>query len=168
MNLTGNITHDSEALPGVRFTVKRLNYISRSERDLALLDDRSKLTAIMRRMEALVIDGDLAEAKPIKGKEDEYTRLNAEYALLHQTRIVPAYVRAGFISIEGLDIDGKPATAADILDHAPDEFLDEVFAACVSASGLTEAQRKNSLSPGSSDAPEAGLQSNTTADAAKQ
>lgn len=167
MQLTGNITHDSEALPGVRFVVKRLNYISRSERDLALLDDRAKLTAIMRRMEALVIDGDLAEAKPIKGKEDEYARLNAEYALIHQTRIVPAYVRAGFISVEGLDIDGKAATAEDILEHAPDEFLDEVFAACVTASGLSETQRKNSQSPGTSDDPGAGQATPTTAANAK-
>ncbi len=167
MQLTGNITHNSEALPGVRFTVKRLNYIRRSERDLALLDDRAKLTAIMRRMEALVVDGDLVEAKPITGKEDDYARLNAEYALIHQTRIVPAYVRAGFISVDGLDADGKPATADDILDHAPDEFLDEVFAACVAASGLTEAQRKNLQSPGISDEPEAGQTTPMTAASVK-
>lgn len=174
MNLTGNITHQSEALPGVSFAVRRLNYIARSERDLSMLEDRARLTAILRRMEAICDGGKIERdddgrvTNITAGREHEFRPLDNEYAMIHQTRIVPAYIRAGLLSVEGLEIEGAPATVESVLKHAPDALLDEVFAACYAASDLSEAQRKNSLSPGSSDAPEAGLQSNTTADAAKQ
>lgn len=162
MNLTSTEVHDSTAIPGVKFIVRRLNYISRCERDLGILANRSRLGSIMREMGTLCNGGSVERddenraTNITKGKELEFRLLDTEYAMLHQTQIVPAYIRAGLVSVEGLEIDGKAADTAAILASAPNDFLDEVFSACHAASDLTDAQRKNSQSPGSSDAPEAG------------
>ncbi len=164
MNLSPQQKHESAALPGVSFTVRRLNYIARCERDLALLEDRARMAALIGRMQALC-DGD-DFTKPRAGAEQEHRRLDAEYAMLHQTRIIPAYIRAGLVSVDGLTVDGAAADTAAVLAAAPDALLDEIFAACVAASDLSESQRKNWQSPGSSDAPEAGQTSSTTAPAA--
>jgi hypothetical protein len=166
MDLSPLQQHDSAALDGVKFTVRRLNYIARCERDLKILDDRSKLNGIMEQMRALCDGGEVGN--PAAGHEQEYRKLDAEYAMLHQTRIIPAYIRAGLVSVEGLTMDGAAADTAAILRAAPDAFLDEIFAACFAASDLSEAQRKNSQSPGSSDAPEAGQTSNMTAPAVSE
>ncbi|MEN6534962.1 MAG: hypothetical protein ABFD89_14945, partial [Bryobacteraceae bacterium] len=154
---------------GVKFTVRRLNYISRCERDLGMLSNRSRLIGIMREMEALCDGGTLERGADgrvtnvAKGKESAFRQLDNEYAMIHQTAIVPAYIRAGLESVEGLDVDGKPADVESFLKAAPDALLDEVFAACHAASDLTDDQRKNLQSPGSSDAPEAGQPTPTTA-----
>lgn len=163
MNLTPLQRHESAALPGVAFTVRRLNYIARCERDLSLLEDRARMSGLLTRMRE-VCDGDDV-TKPRTGSENEHRRLDAEYAILHQTRIVPAYIRAGLVSVDGLTVDGSDADTAAVLASAPDALLDEIFGACVAASDLSEAQRKNWQSPGSSDAPEAGQTSSTTAPA---
>ena len=169
MNLTGTITHQSEALPGVSFTVRRLNYIARAERDLSMLEDRARINAIIRRMEPLCDGGKIERdddgrvSNITKGREHEFRPLDNEHAMIHQNRIVPAYIRAGLLSVEGIEIEGAVATVESLLKHAPDALLDEVFAACYAASDLSEAQRKNLLSPGSSDEPEAGLPISTTA-----
>ena len=174
MNLTSTQTHDSDAIPGVKFTVRRLNYISRCERDLGILTNRSRLGSIMREMEMLCDGGSIERdddgrvTNIAKGKEADFRRLDNEYAMLHQTQIVPAYIRAGLVSVEGLEVDGKAADVAAVLASAPDALLDEIFAACYAASDLTDAQRKNSQSPGSSDDPEAGLPISTTAASAAE
>ncbi len=169
MQLTTTITHESAALAGVRFTVRRLNYIARCERDLGILSNRSRLGGIMREMEmlcdggAIVRDDDGKVTNIRTGKESTFRVLENEWAMLHQTQIVPAYIRAGLVSIEGLEVDGKPATVESVLAAAPDALLDEIFAACHAASDLSDEQRKNWQPPGSSDVPEAGQTTPTTA-----
>jgi hypothetical protein len=164
MNLTPLQQHESAALPGVKFTVRRLNYIARSERDLGMLEDRARLNGIMARMRELSEGGEIGQPRP--GAEQEYRKLDAEYAIIHQTQIVPAYIRAGLVRVEGLTVEGQAADAAAVLASAPDAFLDELFAACHAASDMSEEQRKNWQSPGSSAVPEAGQTSSTTAPAA--
>ena len=163
MDFSATITHESAALPGVKFTVRRLNYIARCERDLRLLDDRARLTGLMARLRELGEGGEIGQPRP--GAEQEYHKLDAEYAIIHQTRIIPAYIRAGLLSVEGFTVEGAAADTETILQSAPDALLDEIFAACYAASDLSEAQRKNWQSPGSSDAPEAGPTSGMTAPA---
>ncbi len=163
MDLSPLQQHDSEALAGVKFSVRLLNYISRCQRDLGILEDRARMAGILSRMRDLCEGGEIG--KPRAGSENDYRRLDAEYSILHQTRIVPAYIRAGLVSIEGLTVEGAAADTEAILRAAPDALLDEIFAACVAASDLTEEQRKNWQSPGTSAAPEAGQASSTTAPA---
>ena len=165
MNLTTTITHESEAAPGAKFTVRRLNYLARCERDLAMIADRARLSDLTRQINAISDEGDEGR-KPHAGKEGEFARLNAEHSMVYQSRLVPAYIRAGLVSVEGLDVDGKPADATRFCEWASDPLIDEVFAACYAASDLSESARKNSQSPGSSDAPGAGQMTPTTADAA--
>jgi len=160
MNLSTTITHASEAVPGVTFVVRRLNYLARCERDLGILEDRSRLSEIARSMEMHCEGGD-ATKPPLAGHEAEHRKLDAEYSLVYQSRIVPAYLRAGLVSLTGVDVDGAPADAAAFAGWAPDALLDEMFGACVAASDLAENERKNSSSPGTSGAPEAGPATST-------
>ena len=166
MNLSTTITHESAALEGVKFTVRRLNYIDRCQRDMAMLDDRAAAADLTRRIALVSDEGEDGKRTAHPGKEQEFSRLNAEHSMLYQSRIVPAYIRAGLVSVEGVEVDGKPADVGTFTKWASDALLDEVFAACYQASDLTDEQRKNLQSPGSLDAAEAGQASNTTADVA--
>ncbi len=95
----------------------------------------------------------------------EFERLNAEDApetrhsrealnyranLIFDQYIKPATIRAGLISLEGLEIEGKPATPELLLtatSDACDGLIDEIYAACDKASGLSGETQKNSESP---------------------
>lgn len=167
MIIATTTTHESVVIPGVSYVVRHLNYISRCERDLAMIDDRAKVSDLARRIAAVSDEAD-GKRTPHAGKEGEFQRLNAEHSMVYQSRIVPAYVRAGLVSVAGLDVDGKPADVGTFCSWAPDALIDEVFAACYAASDLSDAERKNSQSPGSSPAAEDGAPSNTTADAASE
>lgn len=166
MLLTTSITHESAALEGVKFTVRRLNYLARCERDLAMIADRARLSELTRQIAAISDEASEGERKPHAGREAEFSRLNAEHSMVFRSRLVPAYIRAGLVSIEGVEVDGKPADVASFGAWATDDLIDEVFAACYAASDLSEAERKNSPLPGSSDGPEAGQPTPTTAGSA--
>jgi hypothetical protein len=53
------------------------------------------------------------------------------------------YVHWGLASIEGLIIDGEPATAAKLLEKGPEDVAREVVSAIKEQCGLNEAERKN-------------------------
>lgn len=78
--------------------------------------------------------------------EDEKAKLEAvqqEHTLLYQQHILPATIRAALVKVEGLELEGGEATVENILEHAPDELLAEVYDACAGASGLVEESQKN-------------------------
>jgi len=63
--------------------------------------------------------------------------------LIYQERILPATIEASLIRVEGFEIDGTAATVEQVLEHAPDEMLAEVYQACVNATALVETDQKN-------------------------
>jgi len=70
-----------------------------------------------------------------------------EFSLVLSSYLLPASIRAGLVSIEGLEIDGKPATPELLTTCATpelDDLVREIYAECEIASGLTSTQRKNS------------------------
>ena len=57
---------------------------------------------------------------------------------------LPNAIRAGFISVEGLELDGVATPSVDdLLSGAPDDLIEEIYTACVRGSGLTEDEAKN-------------------------
>lgn len=154
LNLTTKQTIDSVAFPGVRFVVRNLSVIQRAKRDLALLDTDARVQALQDRLTGT------------DEKSLDYARINQEIGLLVATEKYPAILRAGIIAVEGLEIDGRPATVDDILSCPDQTLFFEAIAACYAASGLSAVQEKNSQQPGTSLEAKAGPATPTTADTA--
>lgn len=163
MDFSTTITHESQALPGVSFTVRRLNVIERAKRDAKMLPARSRYSDILDRMRTLSVDPDADDYKSAPGKENQFNAAWSELIHVENGEIRPAYIRAGLVSVDGLTIDGAAPTVEAFLAGAPDPLIIEVFAACRAASDLQEELRKNSESPTTSDAAADGQASDTTA-----
>lgn len=146
MNLESKVSHESKSLPGVRFTVRRLNQIQRARRDGKIIDARVRISELTDQLNSLPKE----DSEP--GLKLQRARLDAQIGIEIVTIIKPAYIRAGLLSVEGLTIDGQPVKPEDLIESGQDDFLDEVYEACVTASGLSAEQEKNSQSPGTLDA----------------
>lgn len=151
------VDHASKSFDGVTFTVRVLNNIQRAKRDLALLPQKAELTRLTSRLDDL--------RKQDNFDTVEELRLDAEIGLLTNIHIKPALISAGLISITGAD---GISNAAELIDHGPDDLIDEVYVACFMASGLTHYQQKNSSSQSDSLAPVAESDLSTTAITAGQ
>lgn len=53
------------------------------------------------------------------------------------------YLRWGLLAIEGLNIDGCPASVPKLIESGPEDLCREIVTAVKSELGLTEAERKN-------------------------
>lgn len=167
MNYCSRVKYDSELkdkegellYPGVSFTIQRMNERRRVHREIAIAGLRLKVNeqsaALKKAMEDL--DG-LAPG--------EFDRMNAAMGELLHGEWYPAWIRWGLYSIEGLDIDGAKATVDTLCEAGPTDLVEEIFLAVIKAAGLSDPERKNSPSPGASDAPAAGGTSALTASGA--
>lgn len=159
------ITKASAIYEGVRFTVRVLSDIERPKRDLAILDDIVLVTELSQKCEECLIetagadvtvDGVATKASPVRvvdpARKAEHlrARLQIDAAV---ARARAAKIRYSFVSIEGIEADGKPATIDQILSSGKQDLIEEIEAACTEAEGLSAAQRKNLPSPGTSPEP---------------
>jgi hypothetical protein len=115
------ISIDSKAAPGVRFAIHRISFGRRMELS-------RRVREISRKAEFLEASTELHE--------------KIEANILAQ-EIDAMYVHWGLVSIEGLIIDGEPATAAKLLEKGPEEVAREIVHAIKEQCGLSEAERKN-------------------------
>lgn len=162
MTFESKINHESESFPGVKFTVRRLNSIQRAKRDAKMLEQRVRISELDAKQRALPkVEPDQPDSAAV-----ERARLTAELETLESEHFKPAYIRAGMISIEGFEVEGKAGGVEDVLEHAPDELIAEIYLACIRASGLTEIQQGNSQSPSTSTDQEGGGETSTTAKSA--
>lgn len=111
----------SEAMPGIVFAINRISFGRRME--LA-----RRVREIGQRVEFLEAGNQLQE--------------KIEANLLRQ-EIEATYLRWALVRIEGLMIDGEPATAERLLNSGPEELTHEIVAAIKGQCGLSEAERKN-------------------------
>jgi len=112
---------DSKAAPGVRFAIHRISFGRRMELS-------RRVREISRKAEFLEASTELHE--------------KIEANILAQ-EIDAMYVHWGLVSIEGLIIDGEPATAAKLLEKGPEDVAREIVNAIKEQCGLSEAERKN-------------------------
>jgi hypothetical protein len=163
LQITNKKTIESQAVPGITYTVRLLNKTKRAERDAPIMDaivrHQTAATAHYDAMIAAgyaVVNGYWDRPKDLPSPTEEAMAeirvLRAEVDLIRDEFILPAVIRAGLISIAGFTDDaGNPviATADTLLECGADAdaLIDEVYLACESASGLSENERKNSPSP---------------------
>jgi hypothetical protein len=115
------VTTESTAIPGVVFVINRISFGRRME-----------LSRLVREI----------------GKKAEFLEAGTELQerieagiLTHEVDAM--YLRWGLVSVEGLTIDGTPATAEQLLDSGPEALTQEIVAAIKAQCGLSEAERKN-------------------------
>ena len=115
------VSIDSKAAPGVRFGIHRISFGRRTELS-------RRVREISRKAEFLEASTELHE--------------KIEANILAQ-EIDAMYLQWGLVSVDGLIIDGEPATAAHLLEKGPEDLAREIVGAIKEECGLNEAQRKN-------------------------
>ncbi len=111
----------SESWPGVDFVIARITFGRRLE--------------LMRRVRDLAVRLEYFDAG-----RDEKNRLEASLLGAQLDRL---YIEWGLEEVQGLEIDGEPATPASLVDRGPEELFREALMAVKAECGLTEEQRKN-------------------------
>lgn len=112
---------DAEACVGARYRIARISLGRRIE--LA-----RRIREIGRKLEFLQAGNDPRE--------------KLEAAVL-QTEIDRAYLEWGLEAVEGLDIDGEPATLESLIERGPLNLAMEILGKIRAECGLTEDERKN-------------------------
>lgn len=120
MNYETEITVTSQAAPGVTFTIARASFGRRME--------------LLRRLR------DLAGKAECLAAGDSREKLEA--ALL-TSEIDELYLQWGLVRLDGLELDGQPATPEKLIEAGPEEICREALAAIKHEYGLNEKERKN-------------------------
>jgi len=111
----------SKAMPAVTFVINRISFGRRME--LA-----RRVREISQRAEYLTAGSQLQE--------------KIEASLLRQ-EIEATYLRWALIRIDGLTIDGEPASTERLIEQGPEALTNEIVNAIKAQCGLSEDERKN-------------------------
>lgn len=111
----------SQIRPGVRFVVNRMSFGRRLD--------------LMRRVRDLAPRWECFRAGTTKADEIEAGILSAEIDRL--------YLEWGLKDVEGLEIDGRPADPATMMELGPEELFQEALGFVKAACRLSEAETKN-------------------------
>lgn len=114
-------TITSQVIDGVRFTIARMSFGRRIELT-------KRIRELSRKMEFLEAGDSINE--------------KIEAALL-ANEIEKLYLEWGLKQIDGLEIDGTPASARSLIEDGPEELSKEIAAAIKAECGLSEEERKN-------------------------
>ena len=184
MKYTSTITRQFSKDPAVSFTVRHLTEGRRIKISLALADKYDKIDELQRGAAELaqrvkpLIDEAKAKAKA-DGKPEKdavladnvdlvaLVRLNGRVRAVENDEIIPIYVKALLVSVDGLEIDGTPATPETAVESGPPELYAEISAAVKREMGLSEPESGNSEPPSISSAPVDGATPNSSAATAK-
>jgi hypothetical protein len=121
VNCRSLLWHDSQAIKGVRFATRRASLAQRLE--------------LARRIRELTLRYEfLKSGEPADQMEATLSDLLAN----------KLYVEWGLAQMDGLLIDGRPATTDRLIDKGPSELVDEIIEVIRSGIGLSDDERKNS------------------------
>jgi len=112
---------ESTVASGVSYTVVKMSFGRRVE--------------LMRRIRELAARKEFVEAGDTPNEKMEAALLASE--------IDRIYVLWGLKEVEGLELDGLPATPESLATSGPEELFREALAAVKQQCGLSETERKN-------------------------
>ncbi len=121
MNYRSSVTKASKVMEGVTFEVVRMSF----ERRIHLTERIRELGMKTQYLEAGEQLGEKLEA-----------------AVLSQ-RIESLYLEWGLRAVNGLEIDGEPATPIRLLEVGPEELCREIVREIKAECGLSDEERKN-------------------------
>ncbi len=156
LDYSSTYTIDSKECPGVKVTLRKMT------EGVSIALQRSLAPA----MEKLAqIHEDVEDAKAM-GEAESLKRLleiGERQGMILRGDINPAWFRQGFVSCEGLTIDGKAATAELILNAGPRELYREILDAIQDEANATKKIAGESAQPSTSPVPADGLTSGSGA-----
>ncbi len=112
---------ESQCIPGVWLTIRKMSFDRRI--DLA------------RRIREVASRGDYLDAGKNPGEKVAAALLAAEVDRI--------YFDWGLVNVEGLVVDGEPATPARLLASGPEDLVREALSLIKAECGLTEEEQKN-------------------------
>ncbi len=121
MEYQSEVVLESKCAPGVRLTIARIS-----------LGRRIELTRRIWEM--------AAKAEVLEAGSDQREKLEAALLASEVNRI---YLAWGLVKIEGLMLDGQPATPETLIAAGPEDLCREALAAIKAECGLSEEERKN-------------------------
>jgi hypothetical protein len=112
---------ESRALPGTRVTVRKMSFMRR-------LELAENIRELANRIEYLEAGSDPKEKMQAATLSRELDRI---------------YLRWGLVRIDGLEIDGSPATPEVLVRDGPEALVEEALEAIRAQCGLSQEERKN-------------------------
>jgi hypothetical protein len=166
MNYTSTESFESKVFPGVTVTLKKMSSRRRAEFNLSMAPLLAKARNLAIANEPIeqeyaehVKASEIAKANgstdlPVfpDAKLDQLGKAWTEQRRFEQDEMSPQILRWGVASIDGLTIDGKPATVESLIDAGPPELSEEITAEVTRVMRLSAAEIKNSGSPTTSGA----------------
>jgi hypothetical protein len=113
--------HSSKVVEGVRFSIRRISLRQRIE--------------LNHRVKELTLKYDFLRAGDTSGQLD---------TALSDLLVERLYLEWGLEAIEGLSIDGQPASVDLLIAHGPENLANEIALLIQAESTLTDEERKNS------------------------
>ncbi|MCZ2155381.1 MAG: hypothetical protein LC114_16010 [Bryobacterales bacterium] len=121
MHYSSTVQHDSRTTPGVKFTLWRLSFGKRLE--------------LLRRVHSLAGTHEFCTAS--QTVESQY-----EAAILEKA-MQQIYLECTLVQVEGLLIDGEPASTDTLLHRGPENLVEEIISAIHHYMGLSAEEQKN-------------------------
>ena len=120
INYESQLTFESESVPGVEFSIRRMSFLQH-------LDLTGRLRQLVLKNEFLAA-GELTDQLEAKMANALVQKLYIEWALA---------------DLAGLSIDNEPATIERLLEKGPLELINEISKVIRSETELSEPERKN-------------------------
>lgn len=183
------VTLFSDTNPAVRYTLNVVTHGRRTRLRLALAKSLHKIREIAEQVNVLVEEGNFTTPKQVtegitalpddavedtKAKIGEYSteqkkiiaqieELNDDINLITASEVDLEYLRAGFVSLEGVLIDGLPATADSLYEFGDEQLCLEILSAVKRQFGVSNEVKASLESPTTSGAAVGGQTSDMTA-----
>jgi len=129
----------------VFFTLKKMTEGRRIKLNLELAPHKARLRDLVG--ESQMLNPVLPEGQEAPVLDaitvTKVQNLNDQLHTLVESEINPVWFRAGFDSVEGIDIDGKPATLDTLMSDGPSELYKEILDAIRSEAELSTEETKN-------------------------
>jgi hypothetical protein len=177
MNYLSTESFESAVFPGVRVQLRKMSQkrraqfnlafaaLLRKERDMAVAREplEQEYLAFVKASEQAKAAGTEAPPEFPEDKLDQLGKAWAEQRLFNQDEMTGPLLKWGVQSIDGLSIDGAPATADSLIEAGMPELADEIAHEITRVMRLSAVEIKNSESPTTSGAVADGATTNTTA-----
>lgn len=151
IEFSSNIRTESKLYPGIFYTVHVMSDAKRTQLKLRLAAPLAKLRAIQTELAMYPLprnsEGEVdSEANVTAQMNADLSNLRDRVDVVRSAEMDPVHFEIGFVSIEGLTIDGVAAeeiTAQMVREKAPEGLYQEILETVKSVSELTAAERKN-------------------------
>jgi hypothetical protein len=164
VNFVTTVKVESTVFPGVSFTLNKMSEARRAQLRLMIAEPTSRIRNLLREMGNLEEKYPNAETSPRpEDVTNELLALSDKMEQISSDEINPKWLKWGLKSIEGLDIDGVPATPETLLSDGPPALFMEIVSEIKRVAQLSGDEEKNSASPTTSGEPTGGGTTNISA-----